>query len=215
MTRADRSVAANAAAIAAAANAVKQARKALNDHRDSSRAGLARLRTHTLDAVALTGILSFLLVIVATVYGSRRLQLTSAAAFFLVAAVIGLIAALNSMSSLTTADVDFGLASVRLIANTVLSGLSGVGGVVLVYLSGATGALLEAATSARTGGTAPAGLLLNDIFDVVNRPVTLVVAAVFGATPALLITGLAKLGDQYAMNLTSTHPSSIQKKTGP
>jgi len=193
----------------AAANAIKQVRKALNDHRDGSRAGLARLRTHTLDAAALAGILIYLLVIVAAIYGSERPQLASAAAFFLVAAIVGVVGALDSMSNLTRADDDFGLASARLMASAILSGLSGVGGVLLIYLSGVAGALLGVATSPRTGGTAPPGL--NDIFDVVNRPVTLVVAAVFGATPALLITGLRKLGDRYAMNLKSTQPSDSEK----
>lgn len=76
----------------------------------------------------------------------------SAAAFFLVAALVGVVAALNSLSNLSEADDDFGLASARLITNAVLSGLAGVGGVVLVYLSGATSALLEAASSPGASG---------------------------------------------------------------
>lgn len=56
-----------------------------------------------------------------------------------------------------------------------------------------------------------ATLLLSDIFDVTNRPVTLVVAAIFGATPTLLFTGLSEVGDRYALSLTSTHASSTGK----
>jgi hypothetical protein len=187
--------------MAAARSTVKQVRSAINDYRDSSRESLANLRRKTLDAVALAGALGYLLVIAGSANGSsaQKVQVASGAALFLVAAIVGVVAALNSMTALTKADDDFGLAGARLIATAVLSGLAGVAGVLLVYLSGTAGALVQA--------PAHAPQTLDKLFDVGTLPVTLVVAAVFGATPSLLITSLAKLGDRYATNLTSTHPT--------
>ncbi len=186
----------------AAASKVKQARVALNDYRDSNRETLANLRRRTFDTVALAGLLAYLLTIVGTHFGAAedaRGQLASGVALFLVAAIVGMVVALNGLASMTKADDDFGLASARLLATAVLSGLAGVGGVLLVYLSGAAGALAPSGKGPTT---------LNGVFNVQMYPVTLVVTAVFGATPTLLITGLKNLGDTYVNNLTSTHPSS-------
>lgn len=192
-----------AATLAAASATVKAVRRALNDYRDSSRESLANLRQKTLDALALAGVLGFFLTLLGALNGSSdTVQLASGAALFLVAAIVGVIAALNGLSNLTKADDDFGLAATRLVASAVLSGLSGVAGVLLVYLSGAAGSLVKAPE------TASGSLALNQIFNLGTHPVTLVVAAVFGATPKLLVTNLTKLGDQYATNLTSTHPST-------
>lgn len=196
----------SAAAQAAAATTVKDVRRALNDYRDSSRESLANLRRKTFDAVALAGVLGFFLTLLgALTGGSYGVQLASGAALFLVAAIVGVISALNGLASLTKADDDFGLAGARLIATAVLSGLTGVAGVLLIYLSGTAGSLVK---SSGTGPTA-----LTDIFDLGKYPVTLLVAAVFGATPSLLLTSLTKLGDKYATNLTSTHPSSTSGAT--
>lgn len=195
------------AAQAAARTTVKDVRRALNDYRDSSRESLANLRRKTLDAVALAGVLGFFLTLLGALNGSdsNRVQLGSGAALFLVAAIVGVVAALNGLANLSKADDDFGLATARLIATAVLSGLAGVGGVLLIYLSGAAGSFVNAAgAAAHPTGPIP----LTDIFNVGKYPVTLVVAAVFGAAPSLLITSLTKLGDTYASNLTSTHPST-------
>lgn len=204
----------SASAQAAARMTVKDVRRALNDYRDSSRENLANLRRKTLDAVTLAGVLGFFLTLLGALNGSdsNRVQLGSGAALFLVAAIVGVIAALNGLSNLTKAEDDFGLAGARLIATAVLSGLAGVGGVLLIYLSGAAGALANAvgaSAAAASGASATASSIpLTDVFNLGKYPVTLVVAAVFGAAPSLLITSLTKLGDKYANNLTSTHPST-------
>lgn len=202
------------AAQAAAKTTIKDVRRALNDYRDSSRENLANLRRKTLDAVTLAGVLGFFLTLLGALNGSdsNRVQLGSGAALFLVAAIVGVIAALNGLSNLTKAEDDFGLASARLVATAVLSGLAGVGGVLLIYLSGAAGALANAvgaSAAAASGASATTSSIpLTDVFNLGRYPVTLVVAAVFGAAPSLLITSLTKLGDKYANNLTSTHPST-------
>ena len=192
--------------IGAARSTVKRVRAAVNDYRDTSRESLARLRQKTRDAVALAGGLSYLLTIVGTASGSadQRAKVASGAALFIVAAIVGVVAALNGMSTLNSADDDFGLGSTRLIATAVLSGLAGVAGVLLVYLSGAANALSDASSAGAP--TSPTDF--NSVFDVGGHPVTLVVAAIFGATPSLLITSLSKLGDKYATGLTSTQPTS-------
>lgn len=176
------------------ADAVKHVRQAVDEYRDSSREGIARLRGHTLDAVAVAGTLVYLLFVVVTAYGGLKPQLSSAMAFFLVGALVGLISALYALSQMSTAVEDFGLASVRLIANPILSGLCGVGGVLVISLVGAAG------VQSVTG--------LSQIFDVVNRPVSLVLAAVFGVAPALLLNGLNSLSQRYASGLSSTQAAS-------
>lgn len=185
---------------AATAIAVKQVRQALNDYRDSSREGLSRLRIHSLDAAAVAGTLVYLLLVSVRAYDSLK-PLSSGIAFFLVGALVGLLSSLQALSQMSAAIDDFGLASARLITHPILSGLAGVGGVLVISLLGAV-------------GVQQAGL--GQIFDVVNRPVGLVVAAAFGVAPAVLLGGFNSLAQRYAGGLSSTQPASTTPgSTGP
>jgi hypothetical protein len=175
-----------------AAIGVKQVRQALDDYRDSNREGLSRLRIHTLDAAAVAGTLVYLLLVSVKAYDSLR-PLSSGIAFFLVGALVGLLSSLQALSQTSAAVDDFGLASARLVTHPILSGLAGVGGVLVISLLGAVGVQ-------QTG--------LGQIFDVVNRPVGLVVAAAFGVAPAVLLGGFNSLAQRYAGGLSSTQPAS-------
>ena len=98
-------------------------------------------------------------------------------------------------SSETAVD-DFGLATARLLQVPWLSGLAAVGGVLITSVIGFV-----------SDGTFPGageGTELISIFD--SRPTLLIVAAVFGLAPDLLLRRLQQV-DKYKDDLQSTQSS--------
>lgn len=93
---------------------------------------------------------------------------------------------------------DYGLTLARMYQTVLASGLAGVGGVVLMAIA------IE--TSGATGGSAPPKGL-SDIFALGN-PGQLLIAAVFGLTPQLLIDRLSATADKYKEQLAATQVGS-------
>jgi hypothetical protein len=118
-------------------------------------------------------------------------QLTAATAFFLVGAVVGVFNELWARSRVTHGTVfDYGLGQLRLIATPVLSGLAALGGILATNVLG--GYLV--------GSETPDLASLRAIFDLSEYPMGLLVAAIFGLTPGLLLERLnAKKGDYEKM----------------
>ena len=87
-------------------------------------------------------------------------------------------------------DPDIGLEFVRLLTIPQLSGIAGVLGVVITRLGG----------TATASGT-PA---LAEVFSLADYPFGIVVAAVFGLTPGLLLARLREQTDEYKEELTRT-----------
>jgi hypothetical protein len=118
-------------------------------------------------------------------------QLTAATAFFLVGAVVGVFNELWARSRVTHGTVfDYGLGQLRLIATPVLSGLAALGGILATNVLG--GYLIGSETTDVAS--------LRAIFDLSEYPMGLLVAAIFGLTPGLLLERLnAKKGDYEKM----------------
>ena len=114
--------------------------------------------------------------------------------YFLIGALTGLFARAQAEWNADSAVDDFGLASARLLQVPWLSGLSAVGGVLLISV-----------IDAQYAGTAEGAEQLMAIFD--SRPVLLVVAAVFGLAPDLIIRRLQQQVDKYKGDLQSTQSS--------
>jgi hypothetical protein len=189
----------------------------IDEYRDTLWEGMARIRNRSMMALAVAGILGYLLLATALLYGQLGAMLASALLFFLVAAVVGLVNAIYTLSRTDSAVEDYGLANARLIGTPVLSGLSGLGGVLLVALwTGLSGALATVSTVSAARMEQPVVVpALSDILDATAHPVYLVVAALFGLTPALFLGRLNALVQQFNLGVASTEPGGGGPAAGP
>ena len=173
---------------------VRNARRAVNDFRDDRREGLVRARTLLLITVLATGIATFLLLGLAVVEEIPQSTVAVAAAFYLVAAIVGLVRQLRDASSRdTVVGEDYGLGYARLIHTPLFSGIAGVAGVVLVSVVGPLAV-----------GHNETSQPLSDIFSLSKNESGLVVAAVFGLTPTLLLARLQQQAESYKADLKSS-----------
>jgi hypothetical protein len=170
----------------------------LNEFRDERRTGLVRARNQLLKTITLSSFVIFTLLVSAILAEIHTQSLLGAAAFFGVGAVMGLFSRLRLNTSSKISTEDFGLANARLLHIPLLSGLAALGGVFITPLL---------AGIAATHGPSPL-LTLKQIFDIGASPFSLVLAAIFGLSPSVLITRLQQEADQYKTDLKSTGPTT-------
>src|SRR5690348_9363814 len=104
----------------------------------------------------------------------------------MVGAVAGLFGRIYRESQISTAFDDYGLSLTRLAATPLLSGLAGVGGVLLFST------LLTEPLASTTNTT----LSVRNIF-ALSRPEFIIAAAFFGLAPNLIIQGLQEKSEKY------------------
>ncbi len=178
---------------------IRMVRHAISEFRDDRRDGLIRARNNLLGTALYTSLIAYLVLGLAMVAGTSTRIVTAAAAFFLVGATVGLFRHLRLASARDTQmEEDYGLATARLIQRPLFSGLAAVGGVILT-------ALLP--RLAPSGTVTPSLTTLDQIFNLTTHPEYLVVAAVFGLTPSLLMAGLQKQAESYKADLKSSEPA--------
>ncbi len=193
---------------------------AINEFRDDRWAGLVQARNRLLATRILTGQIAFLLLALAIAIDAHPKHVVAVAAFYLVGAVIGLFNQLRIDAQTESAVHDYGLAAARLSHTPLISGLAAVAGVVLtaMLVSPPIGvAIGPQQPDATPVATATAGVdagqetpaaspeaapredsvtsamrppSLSQIVDLETYPFGLVVAAVFGLTPGLVIDRL-------------------------
>ncbi len=173
---------------------LKEVRHTINEFRDTTWNGLLQLRNQTMSVLILTEIATFILLGVAVLGGASPPVILAAVAFFLVGASVGLFNRLYQQAHADTAVEDYGLTTVGLLSLPVYSGLAGIGGVMLFSLGSQP-------------SVAP-GAGLEHVFDLRANSTGLVVAAVFGVAPGLLLRRLGELAESYKRDLRSTNPSS-------
>jgi hypothetical protein len=204
-------------------------RRSINQNRDDSRAGLLRTRNHLGWAGLVTGLVAHALLGLAVLVGVDRKAIVAATAFYLAGAIVGLFAQLRSSTRDTqSGEDDFGLAKARLMYAPVMSGLAAIGGVLLMAVlyptldvpidlsQAASDAVNSGAVGTPTAG-ADNGAISNEsipveitipsyttIFDLSRNRFGIVVAAIFGLTPDLLINRLQGQADRYKSDLEST-----------
>ncbi len=182
----------------------REVRRTLNEYRDRLWEGLVRVRNHLLATIFVTGFVAHILLCIAILEGvptladpaPNRDAIIAAAIFYIVGATAGLFGRIYRESRISTAVDDYGLSFVRLIATPLLSGLAGVGGV-LIY-----GTVVS-------GGITILSNRVQNIFDL-SRLDYLIAAAVFGLAPNLIVRSLQERSEKYLSALQSSKGAETQ-----
>jgi uncharacterized membrane protein len=167
---------------------LREVRHALNEFRDSRWEAMVRVRNQLVCAMILTGLTLYVLLEFSILAGAPQPAIIAATAYFLVGSLVGLFSRLYNESQTSKSIDDYRLALARLVALPIYSGLAAVGGVIVV----------QQFTS------------LLDILNPSHLLSGLIVAAVFGLTPSLLITRLQNQTETYKNDLKSTSASQQQ-----
>ena len=171
-----------------------ETRYEINRFRDNSWEGIVNARNHLLDTSMNLGLMTYALLVFALIMTPEPNAILWAAIYFLVGAITALFARARIEWSTASAVDDFGLTRARLVHLPWLAGLAAVGGVLVTAVLGPQ--LVPASGDA----TAPA---FADIFNGGNTSL-LLVAAVFGLTPDLIIRRLEQQTEKYKADLEST-----------
>jgi hypothetical protein len=170
---------------------VREVRRTLNEFRDRLWEGLVRARNHLFATILATGFVTYALLCVAIMssvtISTNRNEILAATVFYIVGAIMGLFRRFYLESQISTAVDDYGLSLARLIATPLLSGLAGVGGVLLF-----SALVFESITFSAS-----------NIFRL-DRPDYIIAAAFFGLTPNLIIRGLQQRSEKYISALKSS-----------
>jgi hypothetical protein len=170
---------------------VRRIMRVINEYRDSRRDGIVRSRNRLFATILFAGFTAYAVLALALVEEVARRWIAAGVAYYLIGAVVGLFQQLRAASAAdTVTEEDYGLATARLINTPLFSGIAAVGGVALAVLA-------PLAAPGSRQGTAK----LEQVFDLANYPAGVVIAAVFGLTPTLLITRLQRQTEQYKADL--------------
>jgi hypothetical protein len=153
---------------------IYEVRTTLHHFRDDRWDKLIRVRNQLMKMTLVTGLLLYVLVEFAVMINVGAETLKAATILFFVGGLVGLFSRLYDQSKTDTSIEDYRLASARLIAAPLYSGLSAIGGVLVIQ---------------RTFDLSVASILI---------------AAAFGLTPSLFTSAIQKEADQYKTDLKST-----------
>jgi hypothetical protein len=171
-----------------------ETRYEINRFRDNSWEGIVNARNRLLDTSMNLGLMTYALLVFTLVMTPKPEAILWAAIYFLVGAITALFARARIEWSTASAVDDFGLTRARLVHLPWLAGLAAVGGVLVTAVLGPQ--LVPDSGS----GIAPA---LEAVFNGDNTSL-LLIAAVFGLTPDLIIRRLEQQTEKYKADLEST-----------
>jgi hypothetical protein len=191
---------------------LREVRHVINQYRDDRREGLVRTRNNLLLTGTVTGVIGFLLLALVVLRSVDDSTVVAAIAFYLVGATVGLFNQLSTgWGDGGATEEDYGLNQARLLFTPMLSGLAAIGGVLVTTMLYATlsGPIVTTPEGSGTDGT-PATVNLSvpqvhDIFDLDEGRFGLVIAAVFGLTPGLLVDRLKGEAEKYKADLQSSN----------
>jgi hypothetical protein len=178
---------------------LREVRFAVNDFRDDAFDGLVRQRNRLWRTILATGLVTYALLALGILARAPAEQLKIASAFFLTGAIVGMFNQLRIAGSAKSAIEDFGLSEALLVQVPVVSGLAALAGVVV------TGILSPAALA--TSGEVINAPTLKEIFGPATFAAFLLVAAVFGLSPALLVDRLRRETRELQNDIASSEPT--------
>ena len=161
---------------------IYEVRTTLHHFRDDRWDKLIRVRNQLMKMTLVTGLLLYVFVEFAIMVNVGAEVLKDATVLFFVGGLVGLFSRLYDQSKTDTSIDDFRLATARLIAAPLYSGLAAIGGVLVVQ---------------RT-------------FDL--SVTSILIAAAFGLTPSLFTNAIQKEADQYKTDLKSTTAPTGEKQ---
>lgn len=173
---------------------LRQIRRAVNEYRDERWDGLIRARLRLVRSAVMTAWTAYGLLVLAVALGVPRVSLTAGSVFFIVGALVGLVAQSRSDALRKETVEDYGLTSARLYQTVLASGLAGVAGVLLMPF------LAQVATAA-SGAT---GVAPSTAFNVSLTPGQLILAAIFGLSPQVIFDRFTASADQYKTELSTS-----------
>ena len=138
------------------------------------------------------------------------MQIVTAATFYLVGAIVGLFNQLYLEGSAETATEDYGLAAARLFHTPMISGLAALGGVLVIPM-------LSVLVNSSMHGDSKLDSMLNltKLLDLTQQPFSLVLAAIFGLSPTVLISRLQQEAEQYKADLKGTESPTRRSSEQP
>ena len=179
---------------AKAVTILSEVRYEINHFRDNVWEGIVHARNRLADTSVLLGFVAFILLSLTLFASAPHNAILWATVYFLVGAIAGLFARAQAEWTTDTATDDFGLSTARLIHIPWISGLAAVGGVLI------TSVLDSQFVNDQAVPTPLAGVFT-------GSAAFLIVAAVFGLTPDLIIRRLAQQTERYKEDLKSTETS--------
>ena len=202
---------------ARARNMIREVRHVINDFRDSSWGSLVNERNSLVQKGILTGVAAYVLLVVAVVAAVPEAALLAAIVFYLIGAVVGLFVRLRDDTrireeSKATGVDDYGLGTVNLIVTPLACGIAAVAGVLITALIASPAVIavispVTAAAAEATGTTTTELPELTDIFSLKYVP-GLLVAAIFGVSPNLLITRLQQQAERLKGDIQKSGPAA-------
>jgi hypothetical protein len=181
-----------ATAVEEFAGKVQAVRRAINEYRDARWDGLVNVRAVLSRSTLITAWAAYALALLAITLSAPREALAAAAVYFGVGALVGLLAQTAADRKRTEAVEDYGLGRARLIQLILASGVTAVAGVIFMAIGADVG-----------GGGTNDGRDLGGIFDVGGNLGQLLVAAVFGLSPSLLLNRISSIADTYQEELSA------------
>jgi hypothetical protein len=173
---------------------LRQIRRAVNEYRDERWDGLVRARNRLVRSAVMTAWTAYGLLVLALALLVPRESLAAGCVFFIVGALVGLVAQVRSDARHNLAVEEYGLTSARLYQTVLASGLAGVAGVLLMPF------LAEVATAA----SGAAEVQPTKAFNVALNPGQLILAAIFGLSPQVIFDRLTTSAEKYQDQLATT-----------
>lgn len=197
--------------------ALRDVRRTICEYRDHLWEGLVTGRNLLMGTALITGLITYVLLCFAIVAHIVVPSITSAIAFYLVGAVVGLFGRLYDESKVENVSEDYNLTLTRIIVTPVLSGIASVVGVLLTALLSLT--LLKSAIPQTSPSQTVPQIELIGSFDIERNAFGLLIAAAFALAPNLLINTLKRQANDFTDQLRNSGASgqatsNDQAKTG-
>lgn len=174
---------------------LRQVMHGLNKFREDRLAELIQARNNLVLSIFASGSITYILLSMMILSNITFNLVYTAILYYIVGVAIGLFGRLYNESLVASAINDYGLSFSRLTAVPLLSGLAAIGGVFLIT------ALPAALPSNNVTSIQTSIPTLQHIFAL--TPYSLLIAAIFGYTPNLLIKALQSRSDKIVADLES------------